>query len=98
MKRLIIVLLLVCLVPMLSSCVYLHDSVIKVSGDKVGFPVGGFIPASGDDIKGYLIRRIYWTDEKDRKIPPPFTVTIYEGSKGEDDKIVLKTETNFTHK
>ncbi len=82
----------------LTGCVYLHDAVIKVSGDKVGFPVGGFIPASGDDIKGYLIRRIYWTDEKDRKIPPPFTVTIYEGSKGEDDKIVLKTETNFTHK
>ncbi len=83
---------------LMTGCVYLHDSVIKVSGDRLGFPVGGAIPVSGDDIKGYLIRRVYWTNEAGREIPPSPTVIVYEGSKGEDDKIVLKIETNFTHK
>ncbi len=96
MKKLIVGIIAVSF--LLTGCVYLHDSVVKLSGDELGFPIGGMIPVSGKDIKGYLIRRIYWTNETGRKIPPAPTVIIYEGSKSEDDKIVLKTETNFTHK
>ncbi|KKL04200.1 hypothetical protein LCGC14_2618460 [marine sediment metagenome] len=80
MKKLIIA-ILCCF--FLMGCVINRLSVYKVRGDKLGFPVGGIIPVSGEDIKGVLVHWLYWTNESGRKIPPMPTINIQE--KGEDE-------------
>ena len=96
MKKIICLLLVCCF--MLSGCIINKVSVIKISGDRLGFPVGGMIPASGKDIKGLLVRWFFWTNEKGREIPPMPEIIIKEKGSEEttDDKIEVIT--NFTPK
>ena len=83
MKRLIICIILASF--FLSSCVINRVSVYKLRGDRIGFPVGGVIPVSGDDVKGILVHWFYYTDEKNRELPQVPIINIIE--KAEEDSI-----------
>ena len=81
MKRLIC-LLLACL--FLSGCVFHKISVIKFSGGDVKVPLGSYVPIQGEDLKGTIIRQVWFTDEKGREIPPIKDIGI------KDDAIEVK--------
>ena len=66
MKKLLVgILLVMCL----SGCVLNHVTVLKMDGDKLGFPIGGMIPVSGENVGGWLVRWFYWTNEEGLSVP-----------------------------
>ncbi len=81
MKKLLC-LILCCL--FLSSCVFHKISVIKFSGGEVKVPLGSYIPIEGEDLKGTIIRQVWLTNERGRKIPPIKDIGI------KDDAIEVK--------
>lgn len=82
----------------LSGCVINRVSIYKIRGDKLGFPIGGMIPISGEDIEGILVHWFFWTNDKDRPVPPMPEIIIRDKGVGKntDDEIIIKQ--NFTQK
>ncbi|HDZ15637.1 hypothetical protein LCGC14_1496290 [marine sediment metagenome] len=86
MKRLAIG-ILCCL--LLTGCVWHKITIIKFSGGEVKVPFGSYVPIQGEDLKGTIIRQVWLTDEKGRKIPPIKDIEIKEKGQGQstDDEI-----------
>lgn len=70
--------LLICL--LLSGCVLHKTSVIQMRGEKLEGVVWNYIPVKGEDVVLTWIREIFFTDEKDRKLPP--LLQMYLDDKG----------------
>ncbi len=85
MRRKLILVLVLLYVCLLSGCVYWKTTTLFVKGDDVRAPFGSINPISGKGVKGTVIRQVYWTDEKGRKLPELSDVKV-EGD--EVDKTV----------
>ncbi len=55
---------------LMTGCVWHKITVIKFSGGEIKVPFGSYVPIQGKDLKGTIIRQVWFTDEWGREIPP----------------------------
>ena len=69
MRKILKAILAIVLCITLSGCVYYKTTALFVKGDNVKVPIGSINPIAGKGVKGTVVRQVYWTNEKGRKIP-----------------------------
>ena len=73
-KSKILALLLILL--LLQGCVYSKITLLRIKGDKVEAPIGSYTPIQGKGVTGVIVRQVFVTDEKGRKIPKVSDIKI----------------------
>ena len=77
------------LLVVLTGCAFDKYTLVQIRGEDVKAPIGSVTPFEGKGIKGFLLRRVFWTNEKGRQPAPIDNIKINEenDSKGSLDII-----------
>ncbi len=78
MKRLITILVFVSISLVVGGCAFDKYTLISIRGADIKAPLGSFTPIEGKDLKGFVLRRVFWTNEKGRQPAPIDRVIVTE--------------------